>query len=225
MRVGGNQIINVDVRIVAATNESLEQRVEEGSFRRDLYYRLNALPVLIPPLREREGDIQLLVEHFRQRTGGIFRLSQEVENLMLRYRWPGNIRELQNVVEYLSFTGQKIIEKEDLPPTFTRLALQEQSAASQPEPGMSGILQSASARRTQEFWFVLGQLYMASEREALIGREAILEAARQSHFPLSQKEVRDLLALMAQEGIAKVGRGRGGSRITPQGRKIWELRP
>ena len=72
MRVGGNQIINVNVRIVAATNESLEERVENGSFRRDLYYRLSTLPVLIPPLREREGDIQLLLEHFRRCAGGEF---------------------------------------------------------------------------------------------------------------------------------------------------------
>ena len=94
MRVGGNQIINVNVRIVAATNESLEERVENGSFRRDLYYRLSTLPVLIPPLREREGDIQLLLEHFRRCAGGEFSLSTEVRQLLFRYSWPGNIREL-----------------------------------------------------------------------------------------------------------------------------------
>ena len=128
MRVGGNQIINVNVRIVAATNESLEERVENGSFRRDLYYRLSTLPVLIPPLREREGDIQLLLEHFRRCAGGEFSLSTEVRQLLFRYSWPGNIRELQNVVEYLCFTGEKVIKREDLPVTFLRLAGQEKPA-------------------------------------------------------------------------------------------------
>ena len=118
MRVGGNQMINVDVRIVAATNESLEKKVEEGSFRRDLYYRLNALPALIPPLREREDDILFLLENFRNRCGGSFELSEEVREILMEYTWPGNIRELQNVVEYLSFTGHSQIGPEDLPPTF-----------------------------------------------------------------------------------------------------------
>lgn len=116
MRVGGNQIINVDVRIVAATNESLEEKVEEGSFRRDLYYRLNALPVLIPPLRERENDILLLIDHFRRQSGGSFSLSGEIRSILLKYSWPGNIRELQNVVDYFSFTGHKEVCMEDLPP-------------------------------------------------------------------------------------------------------------
>lgn len=77
----------MNVRIVAATNESLEERVENGSFRRDLYYRLSTLPVLIPPLREREGDIQLLLEHFRRCAGGEFSLSTEVRQLLFRYSW------------------------------------------------------------------------------------------------------------------------------------------
>ena len=248
MRVGGNQIINVDVRIVAATNESLEQKVEEGRFRRDLYYRLNALPVLIPPLRERGNDIQLLLEHFRRQTGGIFELSREVKSLLLRYRWPGNIRELQNVVEYLSFTGRQVIGIEDLPPTFTRLALEEKwparavrEAGASLAAGTAGEAVGPSAvgtaretkvptasapteDRSQEFWFVLEQLYLASEQGELTGREALWEAARKYHFPLSQKEIRDLLAEMSREGLVKVSRGRGGSRITPLGRKLWEAR-
>ena len=93
MRVGGNRIISVDVRIVAATNEDLERRVEEGSFRRDLYYRLNTLPVLIPPLREREGDLLLLIDHFCRNIGASFTLSPELERLLLAYQWRGNIRE------------------------------------------------------------------------------------------------------------------------------------
>lgn len=116
MRVGGNRIISVDVRIVAATNEDLERRVEEGSFRRDLYYRLNTLPVLIPPLREREGDLLLLIDHFRRNIGASFTLSPELERLLLAHQWRGNIRELRNVVEYFSYLGHTVVGVEELPP-------------------------------------------------------------------------------------------------------------
>ena len=216
MRVGGNQIINVNVRIVAATNESLEERVENGSFRRDLYYRLSTLPILIPPLREREGDIQLLLEHFRSRIGGEFSLSAEVRQLLFHYSWPGNIRELQNVVEYLCFTGEKVIKREDLPVTFLRLAGQERPAA------RNQNLEKSDLEYSPAFWFVLGQLYKAEKEGNPVGREMILETARQQKATLSQKKIRDILALMAQKGFATVSRGRGGSRITETGQKMWE---
>jgi len=103
MRVGGNRIISVDVCIVAATNEDLERRVEEGSFRRDLYYRLNTLPVLIPPLRERKRDIRPLVESFLKDMNKKYRYQKRFADaameILYSYVWPGNVRELKNVVE------------------------------------------------------------------------------------------------------------------------------
>lgn len=233
MRVGGNQIINVDVRIVAATNEILEKMVEKGSFRRDLYYRLNALPALIPPLRERGDDILLLLEHYRMETGGDFELSDEVRQIFLQYRWPGNIRELRNVVEYLSFTGERVVYLDSLPPTFLSTLAQEKERCKREKKNpseltsiMSDTFQTSACLSTsvgeQEFWFVLEQLYLASEQNVPIGRDAILLAARQYHIPISQKEVRTILSDMAERGFVKIGRGRGGSRITPIGRTLWE---
>ncbi|MCC8026439.1 MAG: sigma 54-interacting transcriptional regulator [Clostridium sp.] len=239
MRVGGNQIIYVDVRIVAATNESLEEKVEDGSFRRDLYYRLNALPVLIPPLRERGDDILLLLETFRIKSGGRFRLSEEVRRLIMEYPWPGNIRELQNVVEYLSFTGQDEIKVVDLPPTFVRSKQKGCPPLKAPAPAPEPLLLNLPGRSAMSvpgnpsenvpgqicpegFWFVLEQLYRASRENRMIGREGILKAARDICLPLSQKEVRTVLSFMAERGIAKVSKGRGGSRITPIGQNMWE---
>ena len=118
MRVGGSQVIDVDVRIVAATNEQSEEKVADGSFRQDLYYRLNTLPVWIPPLRERGEDIFLILEHFRQEMGGKFALSQEIRQLFREYPWYGNVRELHNVAEYLNFIGRDVITERELPPTF-----------------------------------------------------------------------------------------------------------
>jgi DNA-binding NtrC family response regulator len=103
-RLGGNRTINVDVRIIAATNRNLRQMVAEGKFRSDLYYRLNVFPVVVPPLRERREDIPLLTRFFIQRYAGkLDRTIKEIPSTTLEtlsgYDWPGNIRELQNIIE------------------------------------------------------------------------------------------------------------------------------
>jgi transcriptional regulator with GAF, ATPase, and Fis domain len=103
-RVGGNQPIRANVRLIAATNRDLEAAIAAGTFRSDLFYRLNVFPVEIPPLRERREDIPLLVEYFiaqfARKAGKTFRgINKKTLNLLLAYPWPGNIRELQNVVE------------------------------------------------------------------------------------------------------------------------------
>ncbi|HME09013.1 MAG TPA: PAS domain S-box protein, partial [Bryobacteraceae bacterium] len=103
-RVGGNQVIRTDVRVIAATNRDLEAAIAEGTFRRDLFYRLNVFPIEIPPLRERREDIPLLVEYFidryaRKAGRNIRWVNKKSLDLLLSYSWPGNVRELQNVIE------------------------------------------------------------------------------------------------------------------------------
>ena len=234
MRVGGNKIISVDVRIVAATNESLEEKVRDGSFRRDLYYRLNTLPVLIPPLCRRGEDVFLLMERFCRELKGEFVLSEEVKKIFRTYSWPGNIRELRNLAEYFCFTGSQVITVKDLPPTFqydgigTGLSYCASKKAEYQEP----VLQPDTAPWKQamreqglepeEYWFVLKMLYCSSENGETVGRERILEAARKEKLLLSQPAVRSILGIFREYGLARVGRGRGGSRITSLGRKIWE---
>ncbi len=120
-RVGGIKEIQVDVRIVAATHRDLEEAVKEGRFREDLYYRLNVIPIRVPPLRERKSDIPLLIQHFNglfsQRAGTP---PMEIEELAMEafmaYSWPGNVRELENVVERLIVLAEgSVISLEDLP--------------------------------------------------------------------------------------------------------------
>ena len=103
-RVGGVKSIRIDVRIIAATNRDLEEEVAQGRFREDLYYRLNVIPLNLPPLRERRDDIPLLVKHFmgkygREKNSRITGFSRRAMNLLAHYRWPGNVRELENLVE------------------------------------------------------------------------------------------------------------------------------
>ncbi|WP_027399574.1 sigma 54-interacting transcriptional regulator [Anaerovorax odorimutans] len=104
-RVGGNKTIIVDVRVIAATNKDLEDMIKEGTFREDLYYRLSVIPLMVPPLRERKGDIKLLIYHFLKKYNTfmgkkIKGFTKEVEELYESYDWPGNVRELENAIEY-----------------------------------------------------------------------------------------------------------------------------
>jgi PAS domain S-box-containing protein len=120
-RVGGEDTIKVDVRVIAATNRNLARDMMEGRFREDLYYRLNVIPVIVPPLRERRDDIALLAKHFLEiystANGKPIRgFSEEVMQVFLDYNWPGNVRELQNVVEHAVILAKgEMIEELDLP--------------------------------------------------------------------------------------------------------------
>lgn len=124
-RVGGAMPINVDIRVITATNKNLQNETAEGRFREDLYYRLNVVHLQLPPLRERKEDIKLLVQNFIQKldTGNreipVQGIDGEVERLFYQYSWPGNVRELEHVMEHaLIFASGEMIKAEDLPNTF-----------------------------------------------------------------------------------------------------------
>ncbi|HWQ08596.1 MAG TPA: sigma 54-interacting transcriptional regulator, partial [Holophaga sp.] len=114
MRIGGDRMIAVDIRIIAATNQDLWQRVEAGRFRKDLYYRLNVLPVQIPPLRARPGDIPFLLERLAQDGRARFEFTDEAHELLVHHAWPGNVRELKNLVDHLAILGSPVVEARDL---------------------------------------------------------------------------------------------------------------
>ncbi len=120
-RVGGNQTINVDVRVISATNKNLEDMIKKGTFREDLFYRLNVISIKIPPLRERKGDIPLLINYFiskyaKENKKEVESLSKEAMDALIKYNYPGNVRELENAIERaVIMTRGKIITLDDLP--------------------------------------------------------------------------------------------------------------
>ena len=131
--VGGTSAVRVDVRIISATNRDLEAMVERGEFRKDLYYRLNVIPLYVPPLRNRHDDIPLLARHLIRKHAEnmgcpVKELAPETESALLRYPWPGNVRELGNVIERaLALSTGETIELQDLPPAvreFTEIPAQ-----------------------------------------------------------------------------------------------------
>ncbi len=120
-RVGGNEIVKVDFRLISATNENLEKLVEEGKFREDLYYRLNVFTIYVPPLRERRSDIPILANYFvqkfaKQMNKPALKISDEAMDILLNHSWPGNVRELENAIERAMVVGKPPeIKPDDLP--------------------------------------------------------------------------------------------------------------
>jgi two-component system NtrC family response regulator len=167
-RVGGVRPISVNIRLIAATNKSLEQEIRKGRFREDLFYRLNVVHIVLPPLRERAEDIRLLVAHFiekyaDERNAGlpVTHVDKEVERLFLDYSWPGNVRELENVIEraMVMCTGQ-VITVNDLPKGFRQNVYKDNSIQ------MKGLSPGAT-------------LY---ETLAYVERQMILQALRKTDY-------------------------------------------
>ena len=170
VRLGSNRTIKVNVRIVAATNTNLEDLIGQGSFRRDLYFRLNVIPVNLPPLRERQGDVRVLAQHFLNKFN--LQLKREIRGFtdkaietLERYPWPGNIRELENLIERLVVLGRggEPISYEDLP---LDILLDSSLMAETPSLG-DGLLQ---ARDNFEKQYILKALKKADWNQSEAAR-------------------------------------------------------
>ncbi|WP_240986689.1 sigma-54 interaction domain-containing protein [Acididesulfobacillus acetoxydans] len=191
-RIGGREPIPVDVRVISATNRNLESMVESGAFRADLYYRLNVIPLFVPPLRERQEDIELYLYYFlRKYAQRLGKKIREVEPGLVQwfkdYRWPGNVRQLENVVEYLANMAQgdkvsfaempynlvdnNLIDKENLPPS-SGLSL-EQRVAEFEKGLLAGYLPKGASladkkRAAKELEISLATLYRRLEKYGLL---------------------------------------------------------
>ncbi|MGA1797051.1 MAG: sigma-54-dependent transcriptional regulator [bacterium] len=147
-RIGSNTTIETDCRILAATNRNLEELMKEGTFREDLYYRLNVVPIVIPPLRERKEDIPRLIEHFLKQFSlkchkQIKGITREARDMLIKYDYPGNIRELENIIERaVVLTRHEVIDVEDLPMQMK----QRPQEVVEPQTGLLGSQLSNSER-------------------------------------------------------------------------------
>ncbi len=216
MRVGGNEIIHIDVRVIAATNKNLTDLINEKKFREDLYYRLRVLPIYIPPLRERKEDIRLLIENFKEINHQVFTISDEAYRALIAYKWKGNVRELKNCVEYLANSHMSEIKVKDLPGYI----IEEQLNANEYEHPIESI----KAQDKDHFLpkepvdlFILKQLKMAYDENRHIGRRYIYEKALEKKIFVSEQQVRKHLKALEEKGIVKIGKGRYGCTITPHG--------
>jgi len=209
MRVGGDKIIKINVRIIAATNRNMHEQVESGLFRKDLYYRLNILPINLPPLRDRTEDIEVLIEALKKQNGYRFKISEEVMDFFKGYSWNGNVRELINCMEYLDNLGIETVELQDLP-YYMKVHSKIQSN--------SVLIKGLDERQT----FVLRLFYEAFKNKVKLGRRSISKKAFENELHLSEYDVRAILHQLKDLGYINLGLGRGGSTITPKGIDLFK---
>jgi transcriptional regulator with GAF, ATPase, and Fis domain len=193
-RIGGIKTIRVDIRVIAATNQDLEELVRQGRFREDLYYRLNVIPIKVPPLRERVSDIPLLVQHFllefsRKQKKPFKRLSPATLGLLSHYPWPGNVRELENLIERLvTLSEAEVVDVADLPEKFKRLPA---PAALGPQVLPEHGLHLTAAVQQFEKDLILAALartnWVKSRAAALLNlnRTTLLEKMKKQHIPFT----------------------------------------
>lgn len=223
MRIGGDKVINVDVRIIATTNEELRDLVKEEKFRKDLYYRMSAFPLIVPPLRERKDDLYLLTEKFMRSSGADFRFSSKAKKAFEMYNWEGNIRELKNYIEFLGFTEEKIIEFEDMPLAIREYYEEEKNRdRMEREQGREEYCKEIFGKRYEEYIFLLRKIDECCNRGESSGRQKLLEVCKQQEIFLTEQEIRGMLKKLEDLGFIEVYKGRRGNKISNKGREFLE---
>ena len=206
VRLGGDRVIHVDCRIVSATNKDLLSMVQKNRFRADLYYRLNALPLNLAPLRAHPEDIPTLMARFREERGYHYALEPDAESFLLHYPWHGNVRELINCVDYLGNLYQPSVSVEDLPAYMTAR-----------EPRASDTAGGISAEPMEPARAVLTALLEAKHQHRHLGRRSLCQALERWGFYHSEHELRMVLADLSARGLVRLQPGRAGTTITDQG--------
>jgi transcriptional regulator with PAS, ATPase and Fis domain len=159
---------NVNVRVIAATNRRLDEMIERGLFREDLFYRLNVIHIIVPPLRERREDIPLLVEQFLEQFSGsgyiVRAIAPDAVAALANCSWPGNVRELQNVIERIVVTGRReVVRLEDLPPDIREPHRIAPGPGRERRPTVSDDLYKRLIQQGESFWTAVYPLYMQRE--------------------------------------------------------------
>ena len=207
MRIGSDKIINVDVRIIAATNSDLEKKIAEGKFREDLFYRLSVISLNIAPLRSRPEDIMPLFMHFAGKSFG--HISEEEKNLLMVHQWPGNVRELENAVSYYKLLG--------ILPDYLWNSNQDSSKSfEEPDIPDKGKLVPTAPKGDLEK-IILEIIAQNTSDNVGIGRMSIVNKLYDNGYRISEGKAKSILKKLQSEGLIVSTTGRGGSYITEKG--------
>jgi len=217
VRIGGDRLIDVDIRVIAATNKDIKKLVENGEFRNDLFYRLNVLPLKIPPLRSHKEDILFLIEYIKKQFKSNFTLTEKAKNMLIDYDWNGNVRELKNCVEYLVNLDLNQIDAKDLPfDSQDELNYKENNIDEQ--DFIMEFIETAG-NNIRRYIFVLEELekgYLGSKR---LGRRSLCELAKKKGIFISEQEIRTILINLEKFSMVEIFKGRSGTLITSLGRQ------
>lgn len=209
--IGADHIIDIDVRVIAATHNDLVESVNQGHFRRDLYYRLNVFPLELPPLRERRSDIQILLEHF---TDGKYKLDESSKALLIAYDWPGNIREISNVAHYITTLDEsQVITPESLPSYIRHYSLTQIS-----EPIENNNYKILSTHfDINTVGAVLSAIKFLNTIEKSSGRKHLLNYLSSEKVDLQENRLRKILGLLSDLELIEIKKGRSGNYMTSKG--------
>ncbi len=199
MRLGGDSIIGIDTRIIAATNQDLIQLMEEGKFRKDLFYRLNVFQIKIPSLTKRQDDIPTLVDYYLDKWNQERFLSKDFKEFIHKYDWPGNVRELKNTIKYMVTVGRDKLSFDKLPDYLKK-----------------------EDHSPDKDTLILKRLYYLSQNGYDTGRRSLKEDFRHNFYEISEMEVRKILNKLKENDMIKIARGRAGTSITERGIKYLQ---
>lgn len=222
VRICGDRVINVDVRIIATTNENISELVSKGRFRKDLYFRLNVLPLNIPPLRYRGEDILIILEKIKQDLNSKFELSDEIKKIFLNYSWEGNVRELRNYIEYLTCIAEDIITIDDLPLNLSNSINKVQNTTNYETIEIEDAKEYKDFVNTIKdklnyYIIVMEQLSLCYQRRIGIGRRSLAKIMEEKNIFLTEPEIRTIFMNLEKYKMISVSRGRGGSKLTELG--------
>ena len=227
-RVGGNSFISIDVRVISATNKDLKVLSDHGMFRTDLFYRLNSLPIRLPPLRSRQQDVFLLADTFSQMEHGhAIKRAPDLDRFFITYSWPGNIRELQNVVRYISHivpTGE-MASCDDLP---GYLLQPEPDGSPQSELVNSSVLNwktiIAELRNRDlldQATAIMKEISCASAINRSVGRRSLAKRLDKAGRPLGEHAIRTCLNILSSLGVIHSGVDPAGLSHYRKGNRVF----
>lgn len=203
MPVGSERVIDVDVRIIAATNKDLSKMVIEGSFREDLYYRIRVIPISIPPLRQRKEDIVDLFKGFIGRDREY--LTKDMEERLISYKWPGNVRELNNVSDY--FKIMKTIDENIVPVQEKEINVDL----------FDEFISISKYINEKQCYALLDILYKYTVKNIGVGRKILLENIKSRNLNISESRLRTVINQLSKQELIISSIGRGGTKITAKG--------
>ncbi|MEH7122497.1 sigma 54-interacting transcriptional regulator [Bacillus sp. JJ1773] len=209
-RIGGRKVIPINVRVIAATNKDIQLKSEEGSFRSDLFYRLNVLTLSVPPLRNRKTDIPLLVKHFITKSGKWVKVEENLPEQLQKHEWLGNIRELKSTIDYmLTICDGNKIELKDIPYNRIQKNRKQEIVTSYTIP--NNLLE------IYEYKFILETIKHCNDNGKPASRQHISMVSEETGSFLSPQQVRRRLDYLETKGFITKGRGRSGTKITTIG--------
>ncbi len=216
-RLGGSSVINVDVRVIAATNRDLRALTRTGVFREDLYYRLSVLPLKVPALRERTEDIRILASAFRNELDKKFELTEVAWRELERYSWPGNVRELRNYMEYFANLTHSVIginELSQIVPLYSSFAPDRTENINEQE---RPVQTENPEQPDDQSIFVLRVLKEGLEKRQRLGRRSISLLAKDQGVFLGEQEIRRILKTLENRGLVVINQTKAGTVITSKG--------